>query len=159
MGTEAKVSNLNLECNINAKGSYYVGGIAGYNQGTIENVTVNATILANGIMGGLIGSNYGGSINDTHVNVNIIKLSGNINQVGGLIGVSENNGNITNSSSSGFVNGQYYVGGLVGEFKNGNIEHSSSSAEVTGHKWVGGFIGNCIRKYNLLICYRRCKCR
>ena len=46
ISTEGRVKNVNLECSITVTGSssYYIGGIAGANNGIVENCSVSGTI-------------------------------------------------------------------------------------------------------------------
>lgn len=141
IGTGAKVSNLNLEFNIDAKKSY-VGGLVGYNQGTIEEVTVSGTIVtgANSHTGGIAGRNISGTIRNSHANVTASKIDSGY--LGGIAGLNDSNGRIENSSSSGTLSGGVRIGGLVGYMTSGQITNSSSSTNVqTGNSYLGGFIG------------------
>jgi hypothetical protein len=61
--------------------------------------------------------------------------------VGGLVGYL-NGGSVTSSSVSGTVSGDDYVGGLVGYSSDGEISRSSSSADVEGEWLVGGLVGD-----------------
>jgi hypothetical protein len=61
--------------------------------------------------------------------------------VGGLVGYL-NGGSVTSSSVSGTVSGADYVGGLVGYSSDGAISRSSSSADVEGEWLVGGLVGD-----------------
>lgn len=108
----SSVSNVGL---VNASvtgGTYYVGGLAGMNSGTITNSS-----STNGHVTGGSGGYY----------------------VGGLAGI--NYGTIDNSSSaSGWVNGTHDIGGLVG-YNGGTISNSFASGNVTGNTAVGGLAG------------------
>lgn len=68
-----------------------------------------------------------------------IKINGNY-YVGGLVGYNWR-GDITNCYSSGTVSGDYQVGGLVG-FSYGNITNCHSSGTVSGIQFVGGLVGS-----------------
>nr|QNO51659.1 hypothetical protein IGDPAKFA_00013 [Methanosarcinales archaeon ANME-1 ERB6] len=59
--------------------------------------------------------------------------------VGGLVG--DNYGTITNSYSSGSVSGSAVVGGLAG-FSSGEITNSYSSGSVSGYLGVGGLVAS-----------------
>jgi hypothetical protein len=59
--------------------------------------------------------------------------------VGGLVGI--NDGAVTNSCSTGSVTGDEHVGGLVGQNHRGNVSDSYSTDNVTGREAVGGLVG------------------
>lgn len=63
------------------------------------------------------------------------------NSVGGLIGVV--NGSIFNSFATGDIQGNEYVGGLVGKQKSLKIRKSYATGNVVGSKIVGGLVGSC----------------
>jgi hypothetical protein len=55
--------------------------------------------------------------------------------------VGVNRGNIAASYSTGEVNGDRYVAGLVGLNEYGNVTNSYSAGAVTGDRWIGGLVG------------------
>jgi hypothetical protein len=115
--------------------SEFTGSFDGQNH-TIRNLSINR--LYDDFVGlfGAIGA--GGEVKNVGViNVNITVES---NDVGGLVGYNEE-GNISNSYSTGNVTGEYDVGGLVGENYKGNISNSYSTGNVTGGEDVGGLVG------------------
>jgi hypothetical protein len=62
--------------------------------------------------------------------------------VGGLVGWSgRNGGTVSNSYSSSSVTGNWGVGGLVGENYGGTVSNSYSTGKVTGDEYVGGLAG------------------
>jgi hypothetical protein len=122
-------------------GGNEVGGLVGYNEGTISNssatgnVTGSNSLIYEGV-GGLVGANAG-TISNSSAAVTVI---GN-NYVGGLAGFS--NGVISNSYASGDVTGDWYVGGLVGQTFS-DISNSYASGDVTGDRVVGGLAGSAL---------------
>ncbi|WP_175780464.1 GLUG motif-containing protein [Burkholderia anthina] len=159
-----------------------IGTLAGINTGVISNVTarnVNVTAQGNTIVGGLVGANYGGTIE--HVTVSgRVQGDRNTQSIGGLVGenmtllnkppvsatirdshadvrvtamhdgaagglVGTNTGMIEHSSASGDVSAtgsQSIAGGLVGANEdNGIVTDSSSTANVTGRHHAGGLVG------------------
>ena len=86
----------------------YVGGLVGENIGIITASYSTGSLSGGNYVGGLVGSNEGGSINASYSSVTI---SG-IHNVGGLAGY--NAGIILSSYSTGKVVGGSDVGGLVG---------------------------------------------
>lgn len=162
---QGTISNLGLS-NITAtaatqpKGSpVSVGALAGHNFGTISNVTakdVAVTGKTGTIVGGLVGSNYGGTIEHTSVSGRVAAEAGAL-AVGGLVGQNQSkqgwlndqpiqiSGTIRDSHANVQVttasSGQ--TGGLVGDNR-GRIETSSSAGSVvatTDRALVGGLVG------------------
>ena len=119
-------------------------GLFGYsgahkNPATIENVTLSGiTVIGGEDTGGLVGTVWLGTIENTGVTATVDGHSG----TGGVIGFNDG-GAVRNVSSSGSVNGSTYVGGLVGVSGDGEkvISNSSSTSDVTGRKYVGGLAG------------------
>ena len=134
LGTSGKILNLGAE-NINLIGSYYVGGLAGYNCGTITSCHTTGFVSGNDHVGGLVGKNSSGSVISCYANASVSGW----NYVGGLIGSSQNDSSfLICSHAAGVVNGQDYIGGSVGD--NLSIIISCyTTATVTGHYYVGGF--------------------
>jgi filamentous haemagglutinin family N-terminal domain len=148
---------------INRSGDGYIG-LFGYSTGTIRNVgLVGGSITGSSTVGGLVGWNAGsitGSYNTGAVNgaSNVGGLVGynngsitgshstgavtGTNSVGGLVGENNTNGNITSSHSTGAVTGASNVGGLAGTNLSGSITGSYSTGAVTGSDSdVGGLAG------------------
>ncbi len=166
----AKIQDLVLE-DVNVTGKHYVGGLAGWNDGLIDNLSVTGDVTGYDDVGGLAGQNDDGSItgscfegavtgNDDYVGGLVgdnnggitdchtyVTVTGGGDYIGGLAG--SNLGSITGSYASGTVKGSEvsnYVGGLVGwnvttDGENGEIEASYSTCEVEGNNIVGGLVG------------------
>ncbi|OCL82468.1 MBG domain-containing protein [Arcobacter porcinus] len=90
----ATIKNIGLE-NLSISGKNYVGGLVGYNDGTILNSYASGTVVGNG----------------------------DFSSVGGLVGFHDY-GKIENSYASGTVSGGSDVGGLVGGKLSGTISNS-----------------------------------
>jgi The GLUG motif len=118
-----------------------VGGLVGYNIGSIDGSYVfNTTVSGSFIVGGLVGYNAsGGSINNSYVSGSTVSDTSS-SGVGGLVG--RNSGSISNSYvSNGIVSGISSVGGLVGN-NNGSISNTYvSGGTVSGSSKVGGLVG------------------
>ncbi len=116
-------------------GRIFVGGLAGYNSGTISNAYATGNVTGSNNVGGLIGTNYG-TISNAYATGTV---SGS-NIVGGLIGY--NSGTISNAYATGAVTGNDMVGGLVGQNNSGTISNAYATGTVTGSNfYVGGLIG------------------
>jgi len=174
IGEGGTVKNVNLTGTVTISGTGLVGGIggiAGANEGTIENCSFSGTVngsTTSDQVGGIVGRNTGTVINSRSA----ATISGRTS-VGGIAGV--NNGNIENSYNTGSVSGNQQVGGIVGNNVNsGNyikncyntgditataptnshaggiagtnqtsalIEHCYNTGNVTGGSTVGGIVG------------------
>ncbi len=149
----AVVENLTLE-NVNITGgqdSFYLGGLAGINAGTIRNCHVVGVITCRGdhtmCAGGLVGSNSS-NIEACFALVNLT-LQDDSYGIGGLVGE-----NISTSATikKCFATGNvtvwtysYYIGGLVGDNFWGNIYNSYATGNVSGPYYylrqAGGLAG------------------
>ena len=113
----------------------YVGGVAGNNDGAIENCSVSGSVSGN--------SNSGGTYNC----------------VGGIVG-NQWSGSITRCSSSATVNGTGGVGGVVGQtnfgatltacYATGNVTLESNNSNST---YAGGVVGSNGGSSTLIACY------
>jgi hypothetical protein len=138
LGFGAEISNLGLEeVDVNGTGEY-VGGLVGWNEGSIAQSLSTGMVNGDYSVGGLVGENrHGGSIITSY-------STGSVNgdrSVGGLVG--DNFGSITASYSTSTVTGHFsVVGGLVGFNSGGSITASYSTGTVTGSLRVGGLVGS-----------------
>jgi hypothetical protein len=114
-----------------------VGGLAGYNDGSISGCYATGVVNGEASTGGLVGRNNGSIVSS----YSAVTVSA-VDYVGGLVG--ENSGSITTSYSTGAVNasgatyGTWGVGGLAGtNDPNGQIANCYSS--VSGAR--GGLVG------------------
>ncbi len=88
---------------------------------------------------GLFGSIEGAIIKD--LSLIDIEVTG-YNDIGALVGISNNNSSIRNCNSSGIVNGNNSVGGLVGSNAyDSEVNYSYSTGMVNGNYRVGGLVG------------------
>ena len=110
-GATGVLKNIGLE-GVNVEGKDGVGGLAGYNEGKIENSYVTGSVTGQGIVAG----------------------------VGGLVGKNEETGTIKNSYATGSVAGEGYVGGLVA-YNDGTIETSYATGNVQRGEKTGGLVG------------------
>ena len=122
-----------------------IGGIAGINNGTINQAYNEGVLNGANNVGGIVGSNIGmGSLTDVS---NAADISAEIENkdtryTGGLVGI--NSGSVTNGRNNGYIVGNSYVGGLVGQnAKDSTLENlvNDSSATIVGNSYVGGIAG------------------
>ena len=150
IGTNGTVKNLTLSNSYirisRSDSTAYVGGICGYNNGSIQNccnsVKATATVTGSSIcVGGICGENWGSIENCS--NSGPVEGSGSIATVGGICGVNDG-GRITSCSNSCDVTGSGSVGGICGYNDGGRITNCSNSGSVEGSgsiATVGGICG------------------
>jgi hypothetical protein len=125
--------------NITVSGYDNVGGLIGFNVGTITGSFATGNVYGRDEIGGFVGYNYGGEISDSYSDV-AVEAEGE--DVGGFVGYFTGDVLISNNYSLGAVSGLQSVGGFVGYNDNGAISTSYSSGTVTGDDYnVGGFVG------------------
>ncbi len=130
------IKNIGL-IDVNISGDWSVGGLVGYNSGTVKNSYGTGEISGNHNVGGLVGWNVG-TVDNSCAEVNV---SGN-SSVGGLVGY--NWGMVLNSYAAGNVSGNGNIGGLVGSNDEGctvsNSYYNIDSVLINGghHVTIGG---------------------
>jgi len=114
----------------------YIGGLIGWNSGTVESSFFTGNVEGNTQTGGLVGYNSN-RISNCYVTGNV-RSNGLF--VGGLVGT--NTGTIEYCYAAGDVEGDEYVGGLVGsEGGFTTLKHSFASGNVIGNDSVGALAG------------------
>ena len=115
-------------------GSQFVGGLVGFNLGTITQAYATGAVGGGQAVGGLVGDNQG-TITQAYATG---AVSGS-QFVGGLVGY--NDGTITQAYATGAVGGGQAVGGLVGFNDGGTITQAYATGAVSGSQFVGGLVG------------------
>ncbi|BCQ60098.1 adhesive protein CupB5 [Pseudomonas sp. Boi14] len=151
-----KLASMTINGATSTTGSSAVGGLVGRNSGKIANVSasklrVNAKGRQDNLVGGLVGSNAGGSI-DTASVTGVVLGNTLTSAAGGLVGL--NTGSVIQSSAGVDVRGTMNshalvgIGGLVGINQSGSITDSSSSGEIGlggsrdyAYRNLGGLVG------------------
>ncbi len=129
--TGGSVINVNLIDN-DVHGQESVGGLVGFNLGTVSNSYTTGDVGGLDIGGGLIGINQG-TVSNSYSTVTYVGNHG-----GGLIG--KNLDTVSNCYSTGYAIGNLYVGGLIAE-NQGTVSNSYSAGVVFGSEYAGGLIG------------------
>ncbi len=119
----------------------YFGGIAGKNISSINKcntiVHIDSDLTDLNYIGGIV-SNNSGNISSCFSELEI-RCPG-INYIGGIASINE--ANIINSYSNGVIEGNDWVGGIIGINKHGSQTlNSYSSVHVIGNNYTGAFIG------------------
>ncbi len=157
IASEGNVRNLKIilapgeEDDPSIEGKRIVGGLAGWNEGSISHVGIaGGTIKGGSIVGGLVGYlTLDGSIKNSYATADVIGTTLSIGGTGGLVGkitIDEmsprSKNDIENSYATGNVKGDHGVGGLAGVIKRGAIKNSYATGNVTGTSEIGGLVGS-----------------
>ncbi len=116
-------------------GDECVGGVSGYNFGTVTNCYSTAKISADRFAGGIVGCSYGIVANS----YNTGKVNGN-NCISGVVGISQF-GTIINCYNTGEVSGTTNVGGILGESYSATIANCYNTGTVDGNHYFGAIFG------------------
>ncbi len=153
LGGGGQILNLGVE-DVNVTANSRVGGLVGFigaSGGTIRNCYTTGVVTGDTYFGeaadagdtyagGLAGRSYGNIIEC----YSTCTVNGTNNFIGGLVGY-QSYGNyeavITSCYAVGAVDGNDYVGGLVGQCDYGIIEASYSVGSVNGNTNIGGLVG------------------
>ena len=127
-----KVSGVGVE-NVATTGYWAVGGLVGWNRGTVGNSFATGSVIGARFIGGLVGWNVG-TVSNSYSGAHVPRGS----WIGGLVGV--NTGVVSESSSTGSLTGNDYVGGLVGENRS-IVVQCYATGVVSGDDYVGGLVG------------------
>ena len=124
IGSGGTVKNVVLEnVQITSDNQYaYVGGVAGYSEGNIENCSVSGNVSGNShsnstsnFVGGVVGQQYGGTITECTSSA----IVDGRNEVGGVAGKTDNRATLTACYATGNVTAERdpqnntYAGGVV----------------------------------------------
>lgn len=132
-------------------GNTEIGGIAGYNSGTIESCYNTCSVKGMDRIGGIAGNNAG-IIQKCYSTGTITSfIDGSNGSVGGITG--ENNGTVINCYNTGDISGNRHVGGVVGYNSIGTIENCYNIGSVDGTVNVGGVVGVCGGTAEVISCY------
>ena len=148
IGSGGTVKNVKLEdVQITSDHQYAnVGGVAGINNGTIENCSVSGRVRGYSA-GGVVGQQYSGSITLCNSSATVQGTS----QVGGVVGYTNYGVTLTACYATGDVTaennntaGTFFAGGVVGS-NGGNLTACYATGKVTGGTgsiYVGGVTGS-----------------
>ncbi len=167
----ASTTNTNSITNLNTSNSIFLGGVAGYNEGKIVGIKIEANFDISGatitegallkMIGGIAGYNGGEIISSAVENANIKDMSRVYTYIGGIAGLS--NG-LIEKCHAGLTGDGYsvsiiaelnqannMVGGLAGQLSvNATIKQSFVKADMTAF-YVGGIAANLFG--NVTECY------
>ena len=144
---DVTLKDVKIESN---NGMGYVGGVAGFSYGTLENCSVSGSVSGSGSssnVGGVVGYQMGGSITGCSSSATVKGTQ----RAGGVAGVTNSGATLTACYATGDVtlvsNGSdtYYAGGVVGTNGGGILTACYAWGSVTGSGsgtvYVGGVTG------------------
>ncbi len=135
LGLGGEIRNLGVEV-VTVAGQDGVGGLLGYNQGTVESCYTTGTVTGRNEVGGLVGGNTG-----TIISCCVTGAVTGVQYVGGLTGSNGlPDGVIASCYATGAVTGDSVVGGLIG-INMDEVASCYAAGAVTGTTTVGGLVG------------------
>ncbi len=146
IGEKGQVKRLGLRSvSISAGNAEFVGALAGENRGTILSCHSSGNVTTWGMVGGLVGGHYSGTITSSYTAGSVKGV-----QVGGLVGLLWTGTVSSCYSTAGVVKypqvsdviGYFeYAGGLVGRNWAATISCCYASGDVTADVLAGGLVG------------------
>lgn len=150
LGSGGKVQNVVLEgvqiTSDNSSG--YAGGVAGDSWGTIENCSVSGSVSGTTFAGGVVGSQWGGSITGCNSSATVKGVI----FAGGIAGETNSGASLTGCYATGDVTvendgtNNSHAGGVVGYKGGGTLTACYATGSVTGSGsgtiYVGGVTGS-----------------
>ncbi|MEA1931532.1 MAG: PGF-pre-PGF domain-containing protein [Euryarchaeota archaeon] len=104
------------------------GGVIGYNDGVVRNVSVSGSVEGGGHTGGIVGENAG-TIEDSYATATVSSRSTEYEYAGGLVG--QNTGTVEDSYAASDVSGGNDAGGVVGFNSGGEVRTSYWDTSLT----------------------------
>ena len=137
-----------VNCYINAKG--LVGGVAGQNNGTVQNCYVTGDVSGTGeSVGGVVGNN-GGTVENCYATGN---TDSSYRFVGGVVGNNSGSGMVQYCYATGNISSNGTAGGVVGS-NNGMVQYCYATGNVSGGSGsVGGVVGSTANNGTVQNCY------
>ena len=149
IGSGGKVKDVTLE-NVqitNDNSSGYAGGVAGDSWGTIENCSVSGSVSGTTFAGGVVGSQWGGSITGCNSSATVKGVI----FAGGIAGETNSGASLTGCYATGDVTvendgtNNSHAGGVVGYNGGGTLTACYATGSVTGSGsgtiYAGGVTG------------------
>ena len=152
IGSGGTVKNVKLaDVQITSDYQYaYVGGVAGNNDGAIENCSVSGSVSSNYSAGGVVAQQFGNSITGCSSSATVKGTA----EVGGVAGKTDNSATLTACYATGNVTFERastintFAGGVVGSNGGGTLIACYATGSVTGTGtgtgsiYVGGVTGS-----------------
>ena len=155
LGEGAEVENVKLAY-VEITGYGNIGGVAGYNKGTISNCTVEKSVKIASLsdnssgIGGIVGYNDGGTVSGCTSSAELTSSGNGSHSFGGIVGENGYKGTVSGCTSSATLtssgDNSFSFGGIVGNnFNEGTVTDCISSATLTSlgncSSRIGGIVG------------------
>lgn len=154
-GTVKNLELRDVDIEVSVNPSKYVGAVAGYSTGTIENCVVSGTVTGKGqgpsfSVGGVVGGSYGSKAKIIGCSSTAsVTGDGPAGRVGGIVGSNMNSSYViacyhTGGAITGDGTGNIYAGGVVGRNSVAQVVACYASCNVNisnGQGNAGGVIG------------------
>lgn len=137
--TGATIENLSVSGEVTSS-NQVIGGIAGYNKGSIINCHSSVYVTGSTQIGGIAGKNSGTVQDCSYFTGTVTSTSSYTSYAGGIVGYNES-GNIIRCFNTGTIKGISYVGGITGGNGYQGMESCYNTGEVSGESVVGGLAG------------------
>lgn len=146
------------------QGRDYVGGIAAYSQGNIENCNNYSTVIGNKYVGGIVGyaeNSYPmNNITNCSNNGRIIgeEIGHNfwnhdVMSIGGIVGYNDG-ASVSSCYNTSDISGDQQIGGILGYTKGNNVTNCYNTGNITAQAYyVGGIVGENEYNMNITNCY------
>jgi len=143
---------LNINNTVSSLDSYNTGLFSCIRNATITNLVVDGKVKGKGNVGAIVGDADSSTIFNC---VNLAKVEGEYNFVGGIVGTIFRNCIISYCLNIETVKGGFCIGGIVGHAglddydgtNNNIISHSKNTGYVSGYNAVSGIVGH-LGNYN-----------
>lgn len=121
----------------------YVGGLAGYLEGTADNVRASVSIsLLSGKSSSYVGGLAGYAFDSVIINSSSSGDVSGDSEVGGLVGLLSRS-SVHRSWAAGSVEAKLFLaGGLIGESQDSQISESYATGAVNSPESIGGLVGS-----------------
>ena len=151
--SKGTIENCHVTSGVNSyiHGSQCVGGIVGYNVGSVTGCTNNGTVSGSGkYVGGIVGQGTADAVITNCTNNGTV--SGEDEYVGGIVG--ESLVSVTNCTNTAAVSGDVRVGGIAGLQASAPITNCTNSGTVSGTDYyLGGIAGSISHRATAIGCY------
>jgi hypothetical protein len=128
---------MDARSNCTVTGNSSIGGLIGSNwSGTVERCGTAGTVTGYDDVGGLLGYNSDGAVAGCYASGAVSADHG----AGGLVAYNYA-GTIENCYATGAVGSGFYAGGLVAHGSRGTIKHCYAAGLVVGDQYAGGLVG------------------
>ena len=121
-----------------------VGGIAGTNNGKIDNSYNTGNITGNEQVGGIVGTNSGSGtyVKNCYNTGSVTSTAGSNSNAGGITGLNQQSAQVQYCYNTGYVAGSSEVGGIIGKANGSSFIYCVSlAAKLTGSTSIGRIAG------------------